>query len=427
MSILKGRVEQYHDDQIIVALSDLTEVKSVLAKFGLQSGEENPAPRLGLALLPLPAVAADIRKLRQDPGGAELIRAATAAWRAGLAAGPRIAEIPDLDLLMLALRAYFQQHFSGWVPPMGKNRVVHHGLEGFPHIRFGGLGNPTPAGGPDLPWPARRPEPGRDVRVGLLDTQLSENPWLAGGYIASAEGLIQPASSSGLLPATAGHATFVAGLILRRAPGAELDIRPVLDAAALGDVWDAARLIADLAGSGIDVLNLSFGCFTDDGQPPLALARAIGLVSPEIVVVAAAGNYDHADLTEGLTRTTPVWPAALDAVVAVGASDGNGKPASFSPDLPWTHFLAPGVDVESTYLSGRVSTESPDAQGRHATTGGQAFDGWARWSGTSFAAAAVSGAIAARTVPGRRSAREALDDLRRPHRDGPDSDITSLS
>jgi membrane-anchored mycosin MYCP len=36
----------------------------------------------------------------------------------------------------------------------------------------------------------------------------------------------------------------------------------------------------------------------------------------------------------------------------------------------------------------------------------------ARWSGTSFAAATVSGAIASRTEPGRRTAHEALDELR---------------
>jgi hypothetical protein len=37
--------------------------------------------------------------------------------------------------------------------------------------------------------------------------------------------------------------------------------------------------------------------------------------------------------------------------------------------------------------------------------------GTAVWSGTSFAAAAVSGKLAAHTVPGVRSAREALNDL----------------
>jgi subtilisin family serine protease len=188
-------------------------------------------------------------------------------------------------------------------------------------------------------------------------------------------------------------------------------------------VWNAAKHIADLAASGVDVLNLSLGCFTGDGNPPLALATAIGRVSPETVVVAAAGNYDEADIKQGLTLTTPMWPAALDDVVAVGASDGDGHRAQFSPDLPWVNFLAPGVGVESTYLTGRVRAGSEDA---HADATSEAFTGWANWSGTSFAAASVSGAIAARIKPGHRTAREALDDLHNRPPAGPDADIIPL-
>jgi len=70
--------------------------------------------------------------------------------------------------------------------------------------------------------------------------------------------------------------------------------------------------------------------------------------------------------------------------------------------------LANGVDVESTYLRGSVrvdlSLQREDAE---------PFEGVARWSGSSFAAALVSGAIAARTVPGRTSARAAWEALLR--------------
>jgi subtilisin family serine protease len=196
----------------------------------------------------------------------------------------------------------------------------------------------------------------------------------------------------------------------------------VLDDDSLGDVWDAAKHIADLAASGMNVLNLSLGCFTSDGKPPLALATAIGRVSPETVVVAAAGNYDEAGISEGLTWTTPIWPAALDDVVAVGASDSNGDHAQFSPYLPWVDFLAPGVGVESTYLTGSIRAgEDADTSATN-----EAFTGWASWSGTSFAAASVSGAIAARIEPGHRSAREALDDLRSGRPAGRDNDIIPL-
>jgi membrane-anchored mycosin MYCP len=431
MAILKGRVERYHDDQMIVALPNLSEVQRVLGEFGVEPGKITPDERLGLALLTLPRLSEDIVRLRQDPQHAKAAQDAAALWQADVAAGTRVGDIPAIDLLMQMLRAYFREEYDGWTPTMGKNHVVGHpGLEGFPHVRGGDTGSPEPAA---KPWPARNGEPRADIRVGLLDTRLWENPWLAGGYMAAPDTLIGPAAAhggdgSGPRPATAGHATFIAGLILRRAPDALLQVRPVLDADSLGDVWTASTRIADLTPFPVDVLNLSFGCFTDDGKPPLALATAVGLVSPQTVVVAAAGNYDPEDLTGGLTRHTPMWPAALDDVIAVGASDGNGKPASFSPDQPWLDFRAPGVHVVSTYLTGEIAVESAGAQGRNAADGGNVqFEGWACWSGTSFAAAAVTGAIAARIEPGHRNAREALDMLRKPRQDGADRDIISLS
>ena len=423
MAALTPSREQYAPDEIIVALPDLHEVQRELRELGLQADQIDAHQRLGLALLALRELDEHTRQLRQDP---DLMRAVSAAWP-GVDARTEDGQIPGLDLLMFAMRARFRDRFGGWMPTMGKNRTVHHpGLEGFPHIRGGGQGDPTPARGSDTPWPPRCSEPGAGVQVGLLDTKLWLHPWLAGGYTSAADALVAPGDGDGAdgkYLATVGHATFVAGRILDRAPGARLEVRPVLDDRSLGDVWNAAKQIADLAASGVNVLNLSLGCFTGDGNPPLALATAIGRVSPDTVVVAAAGNYDEADVSEGLTRTTPMWPAALDDVVAVGASDGNGHRAQFSPDLPWVNFLAPGVGVESTYLTGRLQPGPEDAQ---AGATSEAFTGWAYWSGTSFAAASVSGAIAARIEPGHRTAREALNDLRNRPLDGPDDDIIPL-
>jgi membrane-anchored mycosin MYCP len=423
MATLTHGSEQYASDEIIVALPDLHEVQRELGQLGLKAGQIDAHERLGLALLALPKLDEHTRRLRQDP---DLMQVASAAWP-GVDARQEDGQISGLDLVMLAVRAHFRDRFGGWVPTMGKNRAVHHpGLEGFPHVSGGGQGDPTPAGGPDTPWPTRRSKPGAGVQVGLLDTKLWLHPWLAGGYTSAADALFGPGGgdhADSKYLATAGHATFVAGRILRRAPGARLEVRPVLNDRSIGDIWNAAKHIADLAASGMNVLNLSLGCFTNDGNPPLALATAIGRVSPETVVVAAAGNYDEADIKEGLTRTTPMWPAALDDVVAVGASDGNGHHAQFSPDLPWVNFLAPGVDVESTYLTGRIRAGSEDG---HTGATGDGFTGWAKWSGTSFAAASVSGAIAARIKPGHHTAREALDDLHNRPPAGPDQDIIPL-
>ncbi|MEU4428768.1 S8/S53 family peptidase [Actinoplanes sp. NPDC024001] len=366
---------------------------------------------------------------------------------------PAAGSKPALDRVLADLRAGFAAQNGGWTPTMGKNRAVgrvpgmrnpqtgvggagevshggvggagevsHGGVSGF-HAGAGGFasdggvsgaGEVSHGGGGaprkiDEPgWAkARASAPGRGARVGVVDTALRRHDFLAGAWIGEQEnGLSYPAG----LPAEAGHATFVAGLVLRQAPGATLAVSALLDDRGIGDSWDAAVRIVQLGREGLDVLNLSFVSYTDDGMPPLVLSTAIDRLDPDIVVVAAAGN--HGFLTGG-GRRKAAWPAALNDVVAVGActARGDGEPASFTPAGSWIDVLAPGEDVESTYLDGTVKVwhdpdgDGPQPVGRHDRT----FTGYARWSGTSFAAATISGAIAARTVPGRASAWQAYE------------------
>jgi membrane-anchored mycosin MYCP len=155
----------------------------------------------------------------------------------------------------------------------------------------------------------------------------------------------------------------------------------------------------------MDILNLSLVCYTDDGKAPMAISTAIDRLDPDIVVVAAAGN--HGAYSADGQGKRPAWPAALDDVVAVGAADDRGQRADFSPEAPWVDLLAPGKDLLSTFLTGDVRVRTED--------GGESvrrYEGFARWSGTSFAAALVSGAIAAGTQPGRVTAHTAYDDIR---------------
>jgi len=163
---------------------------------------------------------------------------------------------------------------------------------------------------------------------------------------------------------------------------------------------------------GFDVMNLSFGSFTIDGRPPLVLERAIGRITPGTVVIAAAGNYGEvpaggSGVDELPKPTTPIWPAAFDDVIAVGALDGE-KPAVFNSTGAWVKLMAPGVDLQSTYLIGDVTGHESQGGPEERDT----FDGLAQWSGTSFAAAVVTGAIAALTVRGQRTAYEALAMIR---------------
>ncbi len=430
----EGVLGAYEKSQLVVATPDLDVVLAALGEFraGFKKLPGGNA-RLGLTLIELENVAAGAGTPQQRD---MLVQSMTAGRpRSGAAAtGPC-----DLDIMIFRLREKFRADYDQWVPAIGKNRVISP-VRGFPYVGGGGSGDPYSAGhvdpapsprpdrasgtetarlgAPESAWHPRAPSPGQGARIGLLDTPLYAHEWLAGAYFTRAHDLIDAsAAKRSVPPASEGHGTFVAGLILRQAPGAELIVRPVLGVRAVGRLWDAANIMADFVGSGVDILNLSFGCYTDDGQPPLALARAVSLLSSEMLLVAAAGNHgdidylrDHGEplpsWTKGLTGKTPVWPAAMAAVTAVGATGPDGKRASFSPDVPWVDVTAPGVGVESTYLAQKVRLAAPP-KGSPAE---QDFFGFARWDGTSFAAATVSGAVASKIEPGR-DARQALNEI----------------
>lgn len=117
-----------------------------------------------------------------------------------------------------------------------------------------------------------------------------------------------------------------------------------------------------------------------------------------------------------------MWPAALPRVVAVGATNAGGEVAAWSPESnnwPWVNVLATGRDVTSTYIDGDAELPKETRKSEPATgtdTETKKFDGYAVWSGTSFAAAKVSGAVAAATDHGRVSAATALREFLARHR-----------
>jgi hypothetical protein len=70
----------------------------------------------------------------------------------------------------------------------------------------------------------------------------------------------------------------------------------------------------------------------------------------------------------------------------VGALDAKGtSPAPFSNYGPWVDCWVGGSEIVSTFLEWPTSPTAPAE-----------FEGWAEWGGTSFAAPALCGAIAAR-------------------------------
>jgi membrane-anchored mycosin MYCP len=413
MGIARGQVEKFHDDQLVVALPDLHVITTALNRFGVRLGPIDRNAALGLALVTdLENVDAAVRTLQQDADiGPELKRFKEERARFGM---PNVA---DLDLLVKGIRLQFARSFPGWKVTIGKNYRPST-VKGYPHVFGGGDGDPEPTEALlELAGPGD-PELGRGVGVGLLDTRMFPSTWLTGHYIDPRRGdLLDPGQDS--FTVFDGHCAFVGSCILQQAPAAELHVRPVLDSAGDGSAWDAAVAIAEVAQTGVDVVNLSFGeIFTDDNSAPMVLETAVKRFSHETVVVAAAGNNGNVNelppelVHEGVRPNSASYPAALADVVGVGALDQNGKLAAFTPDpAPWIALLAPGVGLTGAFVQGMVIVEHKDKNGKILDSKLVPFAGTAVWQGCSFAAGMVSGAIAARTVPGRRSARQALEEL----------------
>ncbi|MGI9003883.1 MAG: S8 family peptidase [Pseudonocardia sp.] len=399
------------DRQIVVESEHLS---LVLRDLDEQARVVDDDDRLGLTLIEL----ADVRS------AAKALEDERVTCLQSVATPPMSS---DLDRVLANLRMLSGQRYDGWTPTMGKNRTLT-GVQFKPYANAGGFTTPSPATAPygmqALPRAHRR------VRVGLMDTRLEQHSALAGRYLADTDTLIRP----GTRPAEnrwwwEGHATFIAGIVLARSPAADLDVRTPLmpgdepDSGWTMPVWQVAEHLAGYRDSGVSVLNLSLGCCTDDGKPPLVLERAIAQLSSRIAVVAAAGNHGVTMTEEDRKRTglperaAALFPAALDGVLAVGAIDRNGVPATFNPIggqdgvAPWIDVFAPGVDVTSTYFgeTGGEEVRVPGDGDGTETVG--PFHGYATWSGTSFAAAYVTGAVAAMIAEGR-TPLEAVESIR---------------
>ena len=275
----------------------------------------------------------------------------------------------------------------------------HHLVHGQPMWWTGPAGRPRPAAPVAPPAASGR---GRPVTVAVLDTGMSPHPWYGSTewYAAQRDEVteILDADLDYALDAQAGHGTFIAGVLLRQAPGVRVRAKRVIGGDGVGDELGVLRALAWLSSWGrADVVNLSLGCHTYDDRPSPVVARAVRVLARRSAVVACAGNH-------GSDR--PFWPAALTEVIAVAALDGDER-AWFSNYGSWVDACAPGVGVTSCFV--RFDGPRPRVRGIDPDH----FTGYATWSGTSFAAPAVAGAIADRAadddLPGVVAARRVLD------------------
>jgi thermitase len=253
---------------------------------------------------------------------------------------------------------------------------------------YGGpFGPPSTADAYELPT---GPSATATVRVTVVDTGIWRDSPLPKEWYDAAPADVAHSTEE---HTDTGHANFITGVILGRTDNARVRIIKVLDANGVCREHELANALMTMDST--DVVNLSLGGFTDGDKPPVMLAKALAamLHQKDRVVVAAAGN-------EGQDR--PYWPAAFagsghafaEQIVAVAAHDGTAL-CSWSNTGDWVSMSAPGSDIVSTYVT---HDDFPT--------------GFARWSGTSFAAPYVVGVIA-HSHASVGSIRDAVADVRK--------------
>lgn len=214
--------------------------------------------------------------------------------------------------------------------------------------------------------------------------------------------LLHPLGTSNpqLLDLGAGHGTFVAGVIRQVEPRATVKVIRALRTDGMGSELEVAEAILravtefnrhfSATNDRRGILNLSLGFETIDEAEPVAMRLALDQVPDEVLVVAAAGNAKSG---------IKLWPAAFDRVLAVSShrGDANKTPSAWSNFGNWIDFSAPGECVVSTFVAGTEMSKPvgapPLLYDPHPDTFGGA-DPIAMWSGTSFAAPRVVGALA---------------------------------
>ena len=203
---------------------------------------------------------------------------------------------------------------------------------------------------------------GDRVLVGVVDSQVdTAHPELKGAIAASFDavgGAARPDShGTGVAALIAGHARLTGS-----APAARLLVARAFKqgGAAQGTSFTVLKGFDWAAAHGARIINMSFA-----GPRDAALGRELEAAARKgIILVAAAGN--------GGPGSPTLYPGGEPTVIAVGATDAQGRPFAASSRGPHVRLAAPGVDLLTAAAGGAYQVSS----------------------GTSLAAAEVSGVVA---------------------------------
>jgi subtilisin family serine protease len=250
---------------------------------------------------------------------------------------------------------------------------------------------------PEFPADAAEASKESPVRVIIFDTgvygRARSDGWL-GDLETDHNGEVlddSPPGGDGFLDPAAGHGSFCAGIVQQIVPAADIEVHGPVDSDGFVDELKVAVELVKWVRAGLEegkdvIVNLSLGAETADDEHPIALGVALEILDEEsrksgheVLVIAAAGNFGH---------DRECYPAAFSTVTAVAALTQDLAPAAWSSRGAWVDICTIGEGVRSTFVPG---TESEIADPRQEVFPDNA---WALWSGTSFAAPQVAGAIA---------------------------------
>lgn len=222
-------------------------------------------------------------------------------------------------------------------------------------------------------WTETRGDP--KICVAVLDGIVDQNhPCFDGADLTRLPSLVSGEANENGSMST--HGTHVASIIFGQpdspvegiAPHCRGLIVPVFadDRLRLSQL-DLARAIEQAVNAGANIINVSAGQLTDEGEADTWLEKSVQLCQENNVLLIAATGNDGCECLH--------VPASLPTVLAVGAMDDQGKPTNFSNwggEYQNQGILAPGENI----------------------LGAKPGGGTTRLNGTSFATPIVSGVVA---------------------------------
>ena len=186
---------------------------------------------------------------------------------------------------------------------------------------------------------------GRTIKVCIIDTGIdTDHPDLAGTFYGGRSFV----SGNASFEDDQGHGTHVAGTVsavnnnggITGVSQAQLYIVKSLDRFGSGTSAWIADGIDECTQQGVDIISMSLGSPARFGPDPLIAQAVDRALDADIHVFAAAGNDGGA----------VGYPAALEGVEAVSASNQSDGIANFSSRGSQIDFIAPGVDIKLSLI-----------------------------------------------------------------------------